>query len=142
MKNEKKRENSFTRTQLCNASSTESLVNTLRVYRNRESSLYYVIGKILDRVLIMKHISKGITVVLFNIINLMGPFLVVLMILSWNVRGAGAKTLPLLIRDMVAYYKMSILGLVEPRISGEKADRVIKRLPFTHNHIVHAKGFS
>ncbi|KAJ1377585.1 Endonuclease/exonuclease/phosphatase superfamily [Sesbania bispinosa] len=47
-----------------------------------------------------------------------------------------------LIKDLSLKYKVDILCLFEPRVSGPSATRVIKRLGFPSNHVVHANGFS
>ncbi|KAI9086987.1 hypothetical protein K1719_031148 [Acacia pycnantha] len=44
--------------------------------------------------------------------------------------------------SFVASYKPEIFVLLEPRVSGTKADHVIKRLGFLHSHRVEASGFS
>ncbi|XP_028777441.1 uncharacterized protein LOC114734096 [Neltuma alba] len=57
-------------------------------------------------------------------------------------RGAGSRSFPTLIRDIVAKFRVDILGLVEPRISGNRADNVVKKLGFSHWIRVEASGFS
>lgn len=49
-------------------------------------------------------------------------------IMSWNCRGAGARHFSRLIRELKANYKINILIIVEPRISGKKADRIINKI--------------
>lgn len=45
--------------------------------------------------------------------------------LVWNCRGAGDRHFPGLIRDCVQIYRLSFLAILEPRISGIRADKVI-----------------
>ncbi|KAK3198637.1 hypothetical protein Dsin_022052 [Dipteronia sinensis] len=64
------------------------------------------------------------------------------MILVWNVRGAGKQLFARNISDIRRLYNFEILAICEPRISGLKAKKVIKRLGFDNNYIVEAEGFS
>lgn len=63
-------------------------------------------------------------------------------VLSWNVRGARLRTFPSLIRELKSKYRVQILLLVEPLISGHKASKVIRRMGFSSHHHVEAVGFS
>ncbi|KAI9099052.1 hypothetical protein K1719_024819 [Acacia pycnantha] len=56
--------------------------------------------------------------------------------------GASAKKFPSIFRSYVANYKPDIFVLVEPKISGVRADNVIKKLRFIHSHRVEASEFS
>lgn len=47
--------------------------------------------------------------------------------LIWNCRGAGNKRFPGLIKDYTRIYKLGFLAVLEPRISGIRADRVIEK---------------
>lgn len=51
-----------------------------------------------------------------------------MVVLSWSVRGVGDKTFPSLIRDLVQRHKVQMLAILEPRISGVRAERVTQRL--------------
>ena len=63
-------------------------------------------------------------------------------IITWNCQGALDKKFPSVFKTLVANYKPEIFVLVEPRISGSKADKVIQKLRFSHSHRVEAHGFS
>ncbi|XP_028773909.1 uncharacterized protein LOC114730961 [Neltuma alba] len=65
-----------------------------------------------------------------------------MIIASWNCRGAGSRSFPILIRDIVTKFKVDILCLEEPRVSGNRADNVVKRLGFSHWIRVEASGYS
>lgn len=70
------------------------------------------------------------------------PFICFFMILSsWNYRGAGGKAFPNIIKDMVRKYKIDILCLMEIKISGHRADCIVKKLGFTHWIRVEATSF-
>ncbi|CAL2226101.1 unnamed protein product [Prunus armeniaca] len=64
------------------------------------------------------------------------------MIMVWNVRGAGSKKFPGITKDLVKIHKIKILVILEPRISGNTALNVIKKLGFSKYHVVDANGFS
>ncbi|KAJ4828944.1 hypothetical protein Tsubulata_007388 [Turnera subulata] len=57
-------------------------------------------------------------------------------------RGAGKKQFRNRVKDLVREYKPTILVVVEPRISGTKADRIIRRLGFSNSHRVEARGYA
>lgn len=63
-------------------------------------------------------------------------------LLFWNCRGAGNKHFPGLIRDYVKLYNLCFLAILEPRISGPKANRVIANLDFDGIFRVEAIGFT
>ncbi|CAL8169596.1 unnamed protein product [Prunus armeniaca] len=65
-----------------------------------------------------------------------------LMILIWNVRGVGDKSLPRILKNIIQLNHVEVLAVLEPRISGDKAMRVVNGLGFTNHHIVDANGFS
>lgn len=64
------------------------------------------------------------------------------MILVWNVRGAGDKSLPRILKNITQLNHVEVLAVLEPRIRGDKAMRVVNSLGFTNHHIVDANGFS
>lgn len=68
--------------------------------------------------------------------------LFMLNIVSWNCRGAGARSFPSLVRDSKMNYNIHVLIILEPRISGERADKVISKLGFNNNFRVEAEGYS
>lgn len=63
-------------------------------------------------------------------------------ILSWNCRGAGARSFPCLIQDLKRSHNVQMLIIIEPRISGVKADKIITKLGYDYNYRVEAEGFS
>ena len=63
-------------------------------------------------------------------------------ILIWNCRGAAKRSLPSLIKDLISKHGFSILVLLETRVSGEKADNVVKRLNFDGNFKADANSFA
>ncbi|KAK7275317.1 hypothetical protein RIF29_16430 [Crotalaria pallida] len=62
--------------------------------------------------------------------------------LELGVVGAGAKTFPNLVNDFIRMYDVSLLGILEPRISGSKADVVCKKIGLDGCVRVEARGFS
>lgn len=62
--------------------------------------------------------------------------------LIWNCRGAGDRSFPRLVRDCLKIYNLAFMALLEPRISGVKADKVIKRFGVDGFVRVEASGFS
>ncbi|CAL8174343.1 unnamed protein product [Prunus armeniaca] len=65
-----------------------------------------------------------------------------LMILIWNVKDDGDKSLPRILKNIIQLNHVEVLAVLEPRISGDKAMRVVNGLGFTNHHIVDANGFS
>ncbi|KAJ4833138.1 hypothetical protein Tsubulata_006247 [Turnera subulata] len=65
-----------------------------------------------------------------------------LSILTWNCQGAGKRKFPRLCRDFCRNNKPDLLVILEPRISGKRADYVIKKLGFSNSHRVEARGFA
>ncbi|KAJ4851481.1 hypothetical protein Tsubulata_031154 [Turnera subulata] len=55
---------------------------------------------------------------------------------------AAKPQFPRSLKLYVQRYKPSIVVIVEPRISGRSADRVIRRLRFRRSHRIEARGFS
>ena len=64
------------------------------------------------------------------------------MICVWSVRGAGKKGFVRTIVDLRRIHQCQILAIFEPRISGDKALRVINKLGFSNSFVVDAEGFS
>lgn len=60
----------------------------------------------------------------------------------WNCRGVGNRRFLGLIRDYVKIYKLSFLAILEPRISGVRAEKVIDKLGFDRGARVDAVGFA
>ncbi|KAL5746014.1 hypothetical protein ACOSP7_027160 [Xanthoceras sorbifolium] len=62
-----------------------------------------------------------------------GPWLVV--------SGAGKKLFVRTITNMRSMYKFDMLVVIEPRISGLRAKKIINKIGFSNSHIVEAKCF-
>ncbi|KAI9070607.1 hypothetical protein K1719_047434 [Acacia pycnantha] len=62
--------------------------------------------------------------------------------LIWNCRGAASKGVAAVIRDFKFIYKVDMLVILEPRISGNHASKVIKSWVFKKSERVEAEGFS
>lgn len=62
--------------------------------------------------------------------------------LIWNCRGAGKKNFMNLIKDCSRIYQLDFLAILEPRISGERADKVIDKLGFDSFVKSDSVGFS
>ena len=79
-------------------------------------------------------------------LSLFSSFMINMMIepniLVWNCRGAAKRSLPSFIKDLRSKHGFSILVLLEARVSGEKADNVVKRLNFDGIFRVEANGFA
>lgn len=60
----------------------------------------------------------------------------------WNCRGAGHRTFPRLVKEVVKKYQITVLGLAEPRISGDRADQVCTKLGFSYWVRVEATGYA
>lgn len=64
------------------------------------------------------------------------------MLLIWNCRGSSGSKFHVICKNLVAVHKPLILVLIEPWISGVKADRIIHQLSFQFNIREEATGFS
>ena len=60
----------------------------------------------------------------------------------WNVQGAASANFRRSFRTIIKNYNPSMVVLMEPHISGVKADDFIKTCGFEHSHRVEAEGFS
>ena len=60
----------------------------------------------------------------------------------WNAQGAASTTFRRSFKTIVKNYNPSLVVLMEPRISGNKADDFIKKSGFENSHRVEAVGFS
>lgn len=56
----------------------------------------------------------------------------IMIIVSWNCIGAGGRSFPLRVCELIKRHAVKMLILVEPRVSGQKASKIIKRLGFTN----------
>ena len=63
-------------------------------------------------------------------------------IMYWNVQGAVSANFQRSFRTIIKNYNPSMVVLMEPRISGVKADEFIKKSRFDQSHRVEAVGFS
>ncbi|KAI9100938.1 hypothetical protein K1719_024062 [Acacia pycnantha] len=57
-------------------------------------------------------------------------------------RGAASKGVAAVVRDMKRRYKVDIVVILEPRISGSQANKVIRSWGFNYSRKVEATGFS
>ncbi|KAI9109580.1 hypothetical protein K1719_019634 [Acacia pycnantha] len=62
--------------------------------------------------------------------------------LVWNCRGAASKGIAAVIKDMKRRYRLDMVVILEPRISGNVASKVIKNWGFKHSVRMEAVGFS
>ncbi|MFQ6648100.1 hypothetical protein Gotur_021108 [Gossypium turneri] len=65
-----------------------------------------------------------------------------LSILSWNVQGCTSDKFLRAFREYNNQHKLDIFSLLEPRISGTKADTIIAKLGWYKSYRVEAVGFS
>ncbi|KAI9084290.1 hypothetical protein K1719_033797 [Acacia pycnantha] len=63
-------------------------------------------------------------------------------ILVWNSRGAASKGFAAVLKELRCRYKVDLVVIVEPRVSGNPATRIIKNWGFKHSIRVEAEGFS
>lgn len=63
-------------------------------------------------------------------------------IVSSNCRGAGARSFPSLIRELKTKYAIHIFIIVEPRVNGERVEKIITKMGFSKNSRVEAEGYS
>ena len=63
-------------------------------------------------------------------------FFFFIMFCSWNVRGAGKKGFSRIINDVRRLNHIDVFAILEPRISGVKAVKVIDKLGFYNRFIV------
>lgn len=63
-------------------------------------------------------------------------------IMFWNVQGAASTKFRRSFKTIVRNYNPSLVVLLEPRISGAKADDFIRQSGFENSHRVEAVGFA
>ncbi|XP_028785413.1 uncharacterized protein LOC114741329 [Neltuma alba] len=63
-------------------------------------------------------------------------------LLSWNCRGAASKSFPARLRDVLRGKQANLVILVETRVNGVKADRIMKKLGFNNWIRVEATGYA
>lgn len=81
-------------------------------------------------------LGSCVTLILLLLLLFMMKFLV------RNVRGAGSRTFPHLIRDLRSRHGLDAVILLETRLSGSKADHVICGMGFLQSFKYDAVGFS
>lgn len=62
--------------------------------------------------------------------------------LVWNCQGAASLKFFGVLKSFLRNHRPQVLVLVEPRISGAQADKVIKKIKYPRSHRVDAQGFS
>ena len=62
-------------------------------------------------------------------------------ILVWNCQGAASKKFCSVVNSLIEIHKPEMLMLLEPRISGIKAELLIHFLKFNHSYRVEALGY-
>ncbi|KAI9111887.1 hypothetical protein K1719_017577 [Acacia pycnantha] len=95
------------------------------------------IGMCIESGYAMPTVVDGILFVLFLHINS-----IMMKILIWNCRGAANKGVATVIRNMKKRYRLYVVVILEPRISGGHATKVIRSWGFNHSTRVEADGFS
>lgn len=65
-----------------------------------------------------------------------------LSIFVWNCQGCASLKFPRIFREYNMEFRPDIIGLLEPKLSGSKADEIIVKLGFHHSHRIEATGFS
>lgn len=63
-------------------------------------------------------------------------------ILAWNSRGAASRTFPSRIREIQKGNHIDVLIICETRVSGSKADTIIRKLGFSNWMRIEATGFA
>lgn len=64
------------------------------------------------------------------------------MILSWNCQGAKSTLFIGALKTLIRIHNIHVIALLEPHISGDQADRTIRKIGFSNSHRVEATGFS
>ncbi|KAK8366933.1 hypothetical protein V6Z12_A02G151500 [Gossypium hirsutum] len=59
----------------------------------------------------------------------------------WNCQGCANTKFPCIFREYNMDFRLDIIGLLEPKVSGRKADDIIAKLGFQHSHRIEAKGW-
>lgn len=62
--------------------------------------------------------------------------------LVWDSKGAGGKNFHNPVKDIMRIYNIDFLAILEPRISGNRAENVIKKIGLDDGVKVEAVGFS
>lgn len=69
-------------------------------------------------------------------------FTVLMIVLSWNCKGAVSKEFGRVFRDIVRVHKPDIVALQEPRCTGIRARNRIRSLGFNYSEVIYCNGFS
>lgn len=69
-------------------------------------------------------------------------FLIIMSILFWNICGVGNVGTLSHLKYLIKHHQIKLVGLVEPKINGENADRQCQKLGFDGYHRVEAAGMS
>lgn len=62
--------------------------------------------------------------------------------LIWNFRGAAERNFPSLVKDTMRIYNLDFIDILEPRVSGQRADEIIRRTGLVEGARIDARGFS
>lgn len=62
--------------------------------------------------------------------------------LIWNCRGAGGRNFANFVKDLINIYHLDFVAILEPRISGYSADKVIQKIGLVEGARVDDSGFS
>lgn len=62
--------------------------------------------------------------------------------LVWNCRGAGGKEFLAFLKDSTRIYNWDFIAILEPRVSGLTADKIIQKIGFPNHTKDDAEGFS
>ena len=60
----------------------------------------------------------------------------------WNCKGAGNREFYAVMNDLRKTHNFHIMAIVEPRVSGVKADKIVEQLNFESSCRVEAQGMS
>ncbi|XP_075508178.1 uncharacterized protein LOC142545090 [Primulina tabacum] len=63
-------------------------------------------------------------------------------LMVWNCQGAASKELNRVLKDLIKKFNPSVLGLLEPRVSGSHADDICNKMGYDNWLRVEAVGFS
>lgn len=63
-------------------------------------------------------------------------------LISWNTQGAVSRKFQRVLGLICQQYKPDAVALLEPRVSGSTADKIIKKSRFPYSFRVEAAGFS
>ncbi|XP_028775146.1 uncharacterized protein LOC114732008 [Neltuma alba] len=62
--------------------------------------------------------------------------------LIWNSKGATSKGFVAALKSLKSSYRLDVVAILEPRVSGVVADRIIRSWGFRNSRRVEAEGFS